>query len=53
MPAWLFLPYIIAVIGGSLGNNVPTYYSSGLMLRRGIHVRVPRSLFPLPPALPG
>lgn len=33
MPAWLFLPYIIAVIGGSLGNNVPTYYSSGLTLQ--------------------
>jgi NCS1 family nucleobase:cation symporter-1 len=33
MPAWLFLPYIIAVIGGSLANNVPTYYSSGLTLQ--------------------
>ena len=33
MPAWLFLPYIIAVIGGSLGNSVPTYYSSGLTLQ--------------------
>jgi NCS1 family nucleobase:cation symporter-1 len=33
MPAWLFLLYIIAVIGGSLANNVPTYYSSGLTLQ--------------------
>jgi purine-cytosine permease-like protein len=33
MPAWLFPLYIIAVIGGSLANNVPTYYSSGLTLQ--------------------
>jgi nucleobase:cation symporter-1, NCS1 family len=33
IPAWLFIIYIIAVIGGSLANNVPTYYSSGLSLQ--------------------
>jgi purine-cytosine permease-like protein len=33
MPAWLFLIYIVAVVGGSLANNVPTYYSSGLSLQ--------------------
>ena len=33
MPAWLFLVYILAVVGGSLANNVPTYYSSGLSLQ--------------------
>jgi purine-cytosine permease-like protein len=33
IPAWLFIVYIFAVIGGSLANNVPTYYSSGLTLQ--------------------
>jgi purine-cytosine permease-like protein len=33
IPAWLFIVYIFAVIGGSLANNVPTYYSSGLSLQ--------------------
>lgn len=33
MPGWLFVIYIIAVVGGSLANNVPTYYSSGLTLQ--------------------
>jgi NCS1 family nucleobase:cation symporter-1 len=33
IPGWLFMVYIIAVIGGSLANNVPTYYSSGLTLQ--------------------
>jgi purine-cytosine permease-like protein len=33
MPAWLFITYIFAVVGGSLANNVPTYYSSGLALQ--------------------
>src|SRR5580658_7755552 len=33
MPGWLFLLYIVAVVGGSLANNVPTYYSSGLSLQ--------------------
>jgi purine-cytosine permease-like protein len=39
LPAWLFLLYIVAVVGGSLANNVPTYYSSGLTLQAlGLHV---------------
>ncbi|HTX24851.1 MAG TPA: cytosine permease [Steroidobacteraceae bacterium] len=33
MPMWLYVVYIVAVIGGSLANNVPTYYSSGLSLQ--------------------
>jgi NCS1 family nucleobase:cation symporter-1 len=33
IPGWLFLIYIISVIGGSLANSVPTYYSSGLTLQ--------------------
>jgi purine-cytosine permease-like protein len=33
MPSWLFIIYIVAVVGGSLANNVPTYYSSGLSLQ--------------------
>lgn len=33
IPGWLFVVYIFAVVGGSLANNVPTYYSSGLSLQ--------------------
>lgn len=33
IPGWLFLIFIFAVIGGSLANNIPTYYSSGLALQ--------------------
>ena len=33
IPGWLFLVYILAVIGGSIANSVPTYYSSGLTLQ--------------------
>ncbi len=33
IPNSLFLIYIAAVIGGSLANSVPTYYSSGLTLQ--------------------
>ena len=33
LPGWLFFVYIAAVIGGSLANSVPTYYSSGLTLQ--------------------
>lgn len=43
MPAWLFIIYIIAVVGGSLANNVPTYYSSGLALQ-AIGLRVHRNV---------
>ncbi len=40
MPAWLFVVYIVAVVGGSLANNVPTYYSSGLALQAiGLRLR--------------
>jgi nucleobase:cation symporter-1, NCS1 family len=39
MPGWLFTIYIVSVIGGSLANSVPTYYSSGLTLQAlGLHV---------------
>jgi purine-cytosine permease-like protein len=41
MPAWLFVIYILAVVGGSLANNVPTYYSSGLSLQ-AIGIRLHR-----------
>jgi purine-cytosine permease-like protein len=41
IPSWLFVIYIIAVVGGSLANNVPTYYSSGLALQ-SIGLRVHR-----------
>jgi nucleobase:cation symporter-1, NCS1 family len=41
MPPWLFIIYILAVVGGSLANNVPTYYSSGLSLQ-SIGLRVHR-----------
>ncbi len=33
VPDSLFIVYILAVIGGSLANTVPTYYSSGLSLQ--------------------
>jgi purine-cytosine permease-like protein len=33
IPGWLFVVYIFAVIGGSLANSIPTYYSSGLSLQ--------------------
>ena len=33
LPPWLFLFYIVAVVGGSLASNVATYYSSGLSLQ--------------------
>lgn len=33
IPGWLFIVYIFAVIGGSVANTIPTYYSSGLSLQ--------------------
>jgi NCS1 family nucleobase:cation symporter-1 len=33
IPNLLFIVYIFAVIGGSLANAIPTYYSSGLTLQ--------------------
>jgi NCS1 family nucleobase:cation symporter-1 len=43
MPPWLFIAYIFAVVGGSLANNVPTYYSSGLSLQ-AIGLKLHRSV---------
>jgi purine-cytosine permease-like protein len=33
IPGWLFVLYVLAVIGGSLAANVPVFYSSGLSLQ--------------------
>jgi len=33
IPPWLFVLYVLAVIGGSLAANVPVFYSSGLQLQ--------------------
>jgi purine-cytosine permease-like protein len=33
VPTWVFLVYIIAAVGGSVANNVVTYYSSGLAMQ--------------------
>jgi NCS1 family nucleobase:cation symporter-1 len=42
IPTWLFILYIIAAIGGSLANSIPTFYSSGLTLQAmGFNVRRP------------
>jgi len=41
IPSWLFVIYIAAVVGGSLANNVPTYYSSGLSIQ-AIGIKVHR-----------
>lgn len=43
IPTWLFILYIIAAIGGSLANTIPTFYSSGLTLQ-AMGVRLRRSL---------
>jgi purine-cytosine permease-like protein len=43
IPHWLFVVYIFAVIGGSLANNIPTYYSSGLSLQ-SIGLKVHRNV---------
>jgi purine-cytosine permease-like protein len=43
IPDWLFIVYIFAVIGGSLANNIPTYYSSGLALQ-AIGLKVHRNV---------
>lgn len=40
IPLWLFVPYAIAVAGGSIANNVPTFYASGLTVQSaGIPLR--------------
>jgi purine-cytosine permease-like protein len=33
VPNWVFLIYIAAAVGGSVANNVVTYYSSGLAIQ--------------------
>src|SRR4029079_398548 len=33
VPAWVFYIYIVAAVGGSVANNVVTYYSSGLAMQ--------------------
>jgi len=43
IPGWLFAIYIASVIGGSLANSVPTYYSSGLSLQ-ALGLKVHRSV---------
>ena len=40
IPGWLFILYVLAVIGGTLAANVPVFYSSGLSLQSmGLNVR--------------
>ncbi|MDB5445791.1 MAG: hypothetical protein JWQ97_1108 [Phenylobacterium sp.] len=33
LPPWLYIGFVFAVIAGSVANNVPTFYSSGLALQ--------------------
>jgi nucleobase:cation symporter-1, NCS1 family len=33
IPQWLYILYILAAVGGSIANNVGSYYSSGLCLQ--------------------
>jgi NCS1 family nucleobase:cation symporter-1 len=33
VPGWVFSIYIVAAVGGSVANNVVTYYSSGLAIQ--------------------
>lgn len=33
VPTWVFLVYVVAAVGGSVANNVVTYYSSGLAMQ--------------------
>jgi purine-cytosine permease-like protein len=33
IPGWLYLAFVFAVIAGSVANNAPTFYSSGLSLQ--------------------
>jgi len=33
LPGWLYLVFVFAVIAGSVANNAPTFYSSGLSLQ--------------------
>ena len=33
LPPWLFVIFVVSVIAGSVANNAPTFYSSGLSLQ--------------------
>lgn len=33
LPTWLYIAFVFTVIAGSVANNVPTFYSSGLALQ--------------------
>ena len=33
LPPWLYIAFVFAVIAGSVANNAPTFYSSGLSLQ--------------------
>jgi purine-cytosine permease-like protein len=33
VPGWLYVPFLLAAVGGALANNVDAYYSSGLCLQ--------------------
>lgn len=33
VPGWLYILFVLAVIAGSVANNAPTFYSSGLSLQ--------------------
>jgi len=33
LPPWLYIGFVLAVISGSVANNAPTFYSSGLALQ--------------------
>jgi NCS1 family nucleobase:cation symporter-1 len=33
VPTWIFVPYILAAVGGAIANNIVTFYSSGLTLQ--------------------
>lgn len=33
LPPWLYVVFVFTVIGGSVANNMPTFYSSGLALQ--------------------
>ncbi len=33
VPGWLYVPFLLSAVGGSIANNVVAYYSSGLCLQ--------------------
>lgn len=42
VPDWLYIMFVLAVIAGSVANNAPTFYSSGLSLQ-ALGLRLSRS----------